>query len=267
VTEREIFDCLKFKFGGNDYALLPQVRSTTGVGAARTADAIAVSLWPSRGIQVHGFEFKDSRSDWLSELKKPAKADEIATMCHFWWVVFSSEKCFKADEVPAPWGILVCDEKLVDLGGAKSVRQVRKATLNPEPVPPSWTFLAAVMRRAAAEAASEDLIAAAVRKAVADERTRAANEVSAARDRGRIEGRKLYEELAATVKKFEQDSGIVISNRWESRRIGSAVKLVVDGGLEAKIHEIERMKTGCERLAIEMSAVLGEISKQSEKPS
>ena len=44
-------------------------------------------VWPSRGLYLHGFEIKVHRNDWLRELKNPAKAEEIAGYCHFWWVV------------------------------------------------------------------------------------------------------------------------------------------------------------------------------------
>jgi len=253
MTEREIFNCLRSKFGGNDFALLPQVRSTTGAGAARTADAIAVSLWPSRGIDVHGFEFKDSRADWLRELKKPVKADEIAPLCSYWHVVFSDEKHFKADEVPAPWGILVCN--------AGGVAEVRKPKRNDEPKPPTWLFLAAVLRRCSAEKAGEDEIAAAVAKAVEVERSRIYEDKMKDRERFRNEGLKQYKELNEKVLKFEAESGVNIGATWQSdRRIGQAVKLVLGGGLEAKVAEMQRLKENCDRISKELAAALAEIS-------
>ena len=36
-------------------------------GGGRYADAIAMNLWPSRGLAVHGFEIKISRGDWQRE--------------------------------------------------------------------------------------------------------------------------------------------------------------------------------------------------------
>lgn len=255
MTEREIFQCLKSKYGGDDYALLPQVRSTTGAGRARTADALAVGLWPSRGIHVHGFEFKDSRRDWLSELKKPAKADEIAVMCHYWHVVFSAETCYKIDEVPAPWGVLVCH--------GEKVSEIRKATINSEPKAPSWVFLAAVLRRAAAEQAGEDEIAAAVRKAVSNAQDAAYKESQAVRERYKVEGRKEYCELHDKVKRFEEASGVTIGSQWEREdRIGYAVKMVMNGGLDAKIAQIITMRENADRISKELTAVLKEISTQ-----
>lgn len=259
MTEREIFQCLKHKYGGDDFALLPQVRSTTGTGAARTADALAIGLWPSRGIHIHGFEFKDSRRDWLSELKKPAKADEIAALCHYWWVVFSAEACYKIDEVPAPWGVLVCH------GG--KVSEIRKATLNPEPKVPSWLFLAAVLRRAAAQQAGEDEIAAAVRKAVSDAQDAAYKESQAVREKYKQEARKEYCELHNKVRQFEDASGVTITAQWErAERIGHAVKMVLNGGLDSKVAQITAMRENADRISRELAIVLREISTPPEQP-
>ena len=62
------------KFCAPEYALFYEVANATGSAATRSADAIAMGLWPSRGLYLQGFEIKVSRSDWLSELKNPAKA-------------------------------------------------------------------------------------------------------------------------------------------------------------------------------------------------
>ena len=52
------------------WALCFEVGDATGGGHTRWADAVAMSLWPSRGLHLHGFEIKASRSDWVKELKR-----------------------------------------------------------------------------------------------------------------------------------------------------------------------------------------------------
>ena len=69
-------------FAGPAWAVLHEVPNATGAGKVRTADAIAISLWPSRGLEIHGLEIKVSRSDWRRELKQPEKSVPIQRYCH-----------------------------------------------------------------------------------------------------------------------------------------------------------------------------------------
>src|SRR5438876_1169784 len=72
-----------------------------------SADALAMSLWPSRGLELHGFEIKASRADWRTELRNPETADEIATRCDRWWIVAGSADIVTDGELPPTWGLLV----------------------------------------------------------------------------------------------------------------------------------------------------------------
>lgn len=105
-TESTMFDLLCQKYSGDDWVCIPQVPSGTGLDKKTTADAVAMSLWPSRGLELHGFEIKVSRSDWLAELKKPAKAESISRYCDRWWLVADKGVANK-DELPKGWGLLV----------------------------------------------------------------------------------------------------------------------------------------------------------------
>lgn len=62
--------------GAGEHAFLAHVRNAAGFDANRTFDAVAVNLWPSRGLSIHVYEVKVSRSDWKRELAKPAKAED-----------------------------------------------------------------------------------------------------------------------------------------------------------------------------------------------
>ena len=91
MKTNELLLKLSNKFPSPQYAFLSQVRNQTGYGnlsdGIRTADAMALGLWPSRGNYLHGFELKVSRSDWLNELKDPAKAEAIAKYCDMFSLV------------------------------------------------------------------------------------------------------------------------------------------------------------------------------------
>lgn len=133
-------------FGGYD---LDQYRATGKRTTLRTADAIAVDLWPSAGNPVHGFEVKVSRSDWLCELRDPTKADAIRRFCDHWWLVVSDAAIVR-DDLPEGWGLLA-------VGRDGKLRQRRSApSLEREPMTPSFT---ASLLRASVRTAKKGLAA------------------------------------------------------------------------------------------------------------
>ena len=142
-----------------EWALLFEVAPRTG-GGTRYADAVAMNLWKSRAYAVHGFEFKVSRSDWLRELKSPAKADEVFGYCDHFWIV-AAPGIVNPEELPAKWGLLepvlkrgvkltsVVDGQSNDLAAAvcnwKLQACVQAQPLDPQPL--SREFFASLMRR------------------------------------------------------------------------------------------------------------------------
>lgn len=105
MKESDVVFALSKKYPTASYAFIPQCRNQTGYGdQTRTADAVALSLWPSRGHELEGFEVKVSRSDWLGELKNHRKAEEIFQYCDRWWLVTSDKEIAKIEEIPTPWG-------------------------------------------------------------------------------------------------------------------------------------------------------------------
>ena len=225
MTERDIYLAVKAWLDPKEWVVIPQVRNATGfVRQARTADAVAVSCYPSKGIGVHGFEFKDSRSDWLRELKDAAKADEIGRFCSRWSVVVSSPDIAGPDEMPEAWGLLA----VVD--GKIKVR--KKAPVRPA-LDPTWAFFAALMRAASVvtpEAEVEQRVAA----AVTAEKNRAWQEYEQKRDADRKRDQEEERSCFARLKAFEEASGVKIDRYSIDRgkKIGEAVKFVLDGGLD-----------------------------------
>lgn len=68
-------------------------------------DFLSVACWPSLKYVVHGHEVKVSRSDWLRELKNPAKSLRNMPMCDMWWLV-APKGVAKEEELPPRWGFL-----------------------------------------------------------------------------------------------------------------------------------------------------------------
>jgi hypothetical protein len=109
------------------------------VGAVRIADFIAVDSWRGPwhremptddewGYPIHGHEVKVSRSDWLTELKQPDKAESFKPYVDYWWLCVSHPSIVKDGELPDGWGLMV-------LTGDRMRAKVRAPRLSPEPMP------------------------------------------------------------------------------------------------------------------------------------
>lgn len=240
MTSDEVIVALETRFSGEGYALLRQVANGTGMQATRTADAIAVQLWPSRGITFHGIEVKVSRGDFWREVKNPEKAEEIAQYCHQWSIA-APKGVVPIEEVPAGWGLF----EVHDNGKVRT----RRTALLREPEPPSHLFVAAICRNLARVDDKE-------KKRIREE----------AYDRGYAEGKagttdsrraeraeqalaRMQEKLSA----FERDSGITISEwgvsiegerGYQGHAIAAAVKQVLAGeqGLNQARSRLVQMK-------------------------
>lgn len=210
VEMKSIHEQLRERYPAPEWAIFSEVANGPGSTTRRYADAIAMSLFPSRGLDIHGFEVKTSRSDWLRELKKPQKAELIAGYCDFWWVVAGDEKVAEKNEVPRNWGLLVSKGDVL--------RQVKGAE-RLEPKPLDRKFVAAILRRAdewAKVQSENDARVVAAREAGIEEGKRVST----------WEGRQAKEDLEKLTKrlaKFEKASGVQIDN-YHGGDIGNAVK-------------------------------------------
>ena len=101
LSESQLYTLIEKHCHSPRWATFPAVRNATGFARqVRTADAIAMALWPSMGLELHGFEIKSHRHDWLRELKKPDKADAIAKHCNRWWIVAGRRPRHRAHAAP-----------------------------------------------------------------------------------------------------------------------------------------------------------------------
>lgn len=150
-TAQDVLTALAKWYRPPEWAFFGQVRAGTGWGSPnRYADAIALNCWPSRGLELHGFEIKVSRGDWLSELRDPAKSEAVQKYCERWWVVAPESEDFeliKTAEVPAMWGFILAGKD-----GLEFVKEAPKL----EAVPLDRPFFASLLRNAA-DAPSERL--------------------------------------------------------------------------------------------------------------
>lgn len=212
-TESDILDRLGKVFASPAWALIPQVRNGTGYSRARTrtADAVAVSLWPSRGIYLAGIEIKVSRSDWRKELADAAKSDEIQKYCRYWYVA-APDGVVPLGEVPETWGQVVCRGTGAEI--------VKAAPQLPE-TPPDWPLVAAVLRAAHGNSVPVDVV-----------KDRITEAVATARVNWEGQGRRELETLQKTVRAFEESSGLEIGQYdFQARDLGEKVRFVQRTGI------------------------------------
>lgn len=143
LTANEIRQAISKRWAPPEYAVMWEVgRATGAVSNQRYADAVMMSLWPSRGLELHGVEIKVSRADWRREAADPKKAEAIAAYCDRWWVFTTPDVIQDTSELPPMWGARVYDGKTW-----KTIKEAEKT----EAQPCDRAFLASLLRRADGE--------------------------------------------------------------------------------------------------------------------
>lgn len=141
----QLLSDFRWHLGKGEWALLTDVPNSTGYDGRRRCDALAMNLYPSAGLGLHGFELKVSRNDWVRELRQPDKATELQRFCDRWWLVAGDDSvCPNARDLPDTWGMLVARD------GPEGMRLVidRPAPAL-SPVPLDRGFVAAIVRKIA----------------------------------------------------------------------------------------------------------------------
>lgn len=124
----ELRSAIERRYPAPGYVTMFEVRDATGFDSGRSADAMTVGMYRSRGLQIEGFEIKISRSDWLHEMKQPGKSEVWLRHCHRWWLVTHDANIVLPGELPPSWGMLV-------LGARGRLDAVHVApSLHPEPL-------------------------------------------------------------------------------------------------------------------------------------
>jgi hypothetical protein len=227
------------------YSVLTEVRNGTGYGKAEGyADALVMSLWPSRGLELIGCEFKVSRSDWLRELKDPAKAEKFFKHCHRWYLI-SANGAAKIEEIPAPWGWMVAGAN-----GLKTMKEAPALT----PVSPDWSLFASVFRNVGA--ATQGMVATSEVDKLVAERWQGELESSSANvsrlQKEIDDAQEAKNKLWSAVQAFESASGVKLdkwqANADEFRKEGERYRLFRDGGVEPFKKSLREMESRLEGL-------------------
>jgi hypothetical protein len=231
VKEAALFAALERHLPSPEWALLAQVGNGTGYSKTpRYIDALALNLWPSRGMELWALEMKTSKADLRRELANPPKAEAIAAYCDRFFIVTDSPKVVDGMMLPPTWGWL-CLRENGQMGTKRPAAKLDAKPLDRE-------FVAAVLRR------------------ISEQKTGRA-ELRREHDRGFLEGKEAgiaeaerqrkyatgdLEQLRSRVQEFEAAAGITI-DCWTAGDIGAAVRRVragADGVVSQRLQGIRR---------------------------
>lgn len=243
----DVFAALEKRYERGAWALFSEVGNATGYGVSRHADAVAMSLWPSRGLELHGIEIKVARHDWLRELAKPEKSDPIQKYCDRWWVAVANDTIVQAGELPPTWGLLV-------LEGGKMKCATEAPKLSPAAL--DRAFVAALLRRADEGDAA--------RVAAARAKGREEGEANGPADHERVvkQLRDQVERAQKRIEDFERASGVQIDT-WRYGDVGKAVRTVLElrFGRDDGVEELERIRQYLGNVAANMDDTLTKMKR------
>lgn len=273
ATEAELLQLLDRKHarqgngGSGEYAFLTHVRNDGGFSATRTFDGVAVSLWPSRGYAIDVYEVKVSRSDWMRELKDPAKSEAAWEIGDRFWIVATAGVVDPA-ELPHGWGLIEAHgAKVTDAGlTGRRLRTTVQAQWHGAPVKDS-----------ARGTISKGLMVAMLRRAgaVPDYQTPAERLITEAEERGREAARASMQEMvdrahereretAEFWRTFSNASGLNLyrSNTAEMTEIGAKVRAAL-----ADEHHATRVRRHLERIRGELVREAGHLEQLLQEVS
>lgn len=246
MNKKEILDIIRGRFPEKEYALMQEVRDAAGFGASRSADYIALNLWPSRGLHLHGIEQKSFRSDWTKELKQPEKADAIFKYCDYWWLFTTDENVAKIEEMPAQWGWIH-----IHKGKVKTMKEAPKLS----PCVMDRGFLACMMKRAV----NKDgyILQSSIQEKIKEVQAIAEN----ARHYKFDELSKRFNELQQNVIEFQKFTGIDVltQERWRKpdyEKIGQAVKLISSGGVADYYEKLNHLHESANTISAAIKSTL-----------
>lgn len=238
------------KYPSPAWVVLHELRDGTGfVSSGREADAVAFGTWPSRGFSIIGFEVKSHRGDWLQELRKPEKAESIASYCDEWFIV-GSKDIIKLEEVPKTWGWLA------PKGGGLTVMKPAKEMA---PCPIDRVFLASIVRNVEKNYTPNSM----VKLAAENQAKNIANNL-AWEAKQNLEN---YDKLQAVIKEFQEASGVNLERPWSCsvKDVGTVVKAIMDSDLNREIFAAKRaLKQAAETLKSLEAIQIAKSPKEEE---
>jgi hypothetical protein len=254
---------LRQRYCPKEWALLEEVRSFTGYGRGeRYADALALNLYPSRGLELLGFEIKISKGDWKRELARPDKSAPIQRFCDRWYIVAPPGIVDKV-ELPPTWGLMESDKE-----GTKLITKVEAPKLDAEPL--TRAFVASVLRNAT-ESMEYRLNQETLGNEAYARGKKDAEDILIRRHQATYEEldrrfRAVKAELAALklgMKDFEEKSGLRI-NGYDGPKIGEAVGALLGMGMGRRSTADQWLRRSLDQIRYPLEQILRVICQIEE---
>ncbi|MDP3703068.1 MAG: hypothetical protein Q8R78_01580 [Candidatus Omnitrophota bacterium] len=250
-TTAEVRALLRKRYEHPEWALCFEVANGTGGSGlgTRYADAVAMNLYPSRGLSLHGFEIKVAKQDFVTEIKNPEKSIPVQKYCDHWWLVAPA---FAVDEalLPKTWGWLRVDNnRLVTEKKAPEL----EATLI------SRSFMAAMVRRANVvdQAEVDKLVRSEVERLRKQDSTTIEREVTS-RTR---KGDEALKTLAALKEKIGIASDSCGYDFFDTEEIALAIKMIRTSGVASNFNGLcalqRQLQMATERLSDALDVMVG----------
>jgi hypothetical protein len=248
---RTITAALRERYCKPEWSIFFEVSNGTGARGHRYADAVAMNLFPSRGLEINGFEIKTYRSDWLKELKNPEKAEPVFKYCNRWWIV-AEKGLVKPGELPPTWG-------LIEHAAGKLRQDIAAPALSP--VPLDRTFAAALLRRAGE--ADANTIRAIVNKEVENiriiERKRADEEVTRRMQK--------FTDIEKKVAEIKVNTGIDLLSWKAPNEVCAAIKFSLSADLFVSYNSIQNLRNQAELFVKNIDESMAHLKADTSKCS
>lgn len=241
-TAAEIRLALARHYPHPEYGIVFEVAQSTGHHANRHLDAMAMGLWPSRGLVLFGVEIKVTTADFRNELRNPAKAEQLARFCDYFYVA-APTGVVPILELPKNWGLFE-----IDRGRVKE--RIPATRLQPQAV--TKDFLAAVFRAASRPKPDDEIEAIMVERGKELEahfEQRVANAIARHPDENKAD--------AEAWRKVKADLGV---DGWRGEAgLVKAIKLVHTLGIAGSYSAMHGLLAAARRMLTEIEPIAAEI--------
>jgi hypothetical protein len=231
---------LRTKYPESEFVLIKEIADSTA--RRRYLDFMVVNLWESRGLAITGIEVKSYRSDWLNELKKPAKQELHVPYCDYFYLFTTDEKVAKLEEIPENWGWMT-------VRGDKVFTIKKAPKLEAKPIPKH--LMVGMLRRAAdkTDFVHKDTIKEEIEQTVSNR----INQKRIDNERALNNYKDLYENLKNKVEVFEKETGLTFpSSRFvwkdDTKKFAEAVNFVQNCDIDSLYNKLLFIKESADKL-------------------
>jgi hypothetical protein len=247
MSKKTPYQYLRIKYPESEYVLIKEIADSNRRN--RYLDFMVVNLWESRGLSVTGIEVKSYRSDWLNELKNPAKQELHVPYCDYFYLFTTDENVAKLEEIPENWGWMT-------IKGDKIFTLKKAPKLDAKPIPKQ--LMIAMLRRAAdkTEFIHQD--------SIKDEIQRKIDYAIEQQKRNRDRELERCKELTASVVAFEEASGLKIdrySFSGSSKMLGEKVRFVMKYDLEDMLGSLRLFNQHIKNLAEKSEDAINQLNQ------